>query len=357
VNPKRSPAPRTGFTLIELLVVIAIIAILIALLLPAVQAAREAARRAQCVNNLKQLALANANYESTNGGYPVAAMYAGYPGGFVWYGPTVAVSLLPYYEQSATFSAYNFSLAVYHISNYTIHKVGVSSLWCPSDPAIPVIRSITMPPATYTPPQEVPPGQPNLQAASSYLPCVGMWSTPSDPWSRQLRDQVAVANGAVSCTRSNTLARITDGTSNTILFGERAQAIFTDNSIATLEYAGCWWDSNWWPYRMFDCDFPVNAYKKYGLLVTEGCFNIPPESASSLHPGGANFAFCDGSVHFLKDTINSWAIDQDSCNGGVGLVLLDNGNGPYYSLGTAIPGVYQKLASASGGETISSDTY
>src|SRR5512141_2770065 len=106
-SPRWTRLPRrrgAGFTLIELLVVIAIIAVLIALLLPAVQSAREAARRAQCTNNLKQLGLALANYESATGSYPMAFFWqwcdSGDPGcaGSIGngYGPMVA--LLPYYE-------------------------------------------------------------------------------------------------------------------------------------------------------------------------------------------------------------------------------------------------------------------
>src|ERR1700684_2099430 len=90
---------RHGFTLIELLVVIAIIAVLIALLLPAVQAAREAARRAQCVNNLKQIGLAMMNYESANGSLP-----PGEKGG-CW--GTGMVFVLPFVEQQSLFNAWN----------------------------------------------------------------------------------------------------------------------------------------------------------------------------------------------------------------------------------------------------------
>src|SRR4051794_5089251 len=105
------PAHR-AFTLIELLVVIAIIAVLIALLLPAVQSAREAARRAQCVNNLKQIGLAIANYESTYGSYPVSTPHFAEtrapaigmdPSGMSW-----MVGILPYVEQSPLFNAMNY---------------------------------------------------------------------------------------------------------------------------------------------------------------------------------------------------------------------------------------------------------
>src|SRR5208337_4943308 len=114
---KSSSMPR-GFTLIELLVVIAIIAVLISLLLPAVQSAREAARRAQCTNNLKQIGLAFANYESSNSMYPLGGVtlvnanpaLAGTWGaeagnnGLSW-----TALILPYAEQNPTYSAINFS--------------------------------------------------------------------------------------------------------------------------------------------------------------------------------------------------------------------------------------------------------
>jgi len=344
---------RRGFTLIELLVVIAIIAVLIALLLPAVQAAREAARRAQCVNNLKQLGLAVANYESANGSYPYSGSYAGYPGGYVWYGNTCLVALLPYYEQSATANAYNFSLAVWHMSNSTIHGIGTNTLWCPSDGIVSQTRDVTG--DTYGPPQETPAGKPKLQASSSYAPCNGMWANVSDPWTAGASGSTYAMNGAAGAITPRLvtkLAHITDGTSNTMLFGERAKAIFSSQSITQNEYVGMWWDGYWWAYGNYDAEYPINSHKKYGGLINAGCWWIPVMASSSMHPGGANFVFCDGSVKFLKETINSWPI-VSNCDA-PGIAYDANG---YEILGTAVPGVYQKLSSRAGNEVISSDAY
>src|SRR5262249_33102914 len=132
------PRRLRAFTLIELLVVIAIIAVLISLLLPAVQSAREAARRAQCTNNLKQMALAASNYESASGCYP-GGSYSGinpnnpphwgtYPENFSCF-----VRMLPYFEQAPMYSAVNFNLCSSDIANLTICGVRVNSLICPSD--------------------------------------------------------------------------------------------------------------------------------------------------------------------------------------------------------------------------------
>ena len=121
----RDATPRRAFTLIELLVVIAIIAVLIGLLLPAVQAAREAARRAQCVNNLKQLGLALANYEGANACYPWACALQTHPSkavGYV-YAQSCFGAMLPYLEQGPLFAAYNSSLGFTCDQNDSIELV------------------------------------------------------------------------------------------------------------------------------------------------------------------------------------------------------------------------------------------
>src|SRR5438270_10407820 len=128
---------RRGFTLIELLVVVSIIAVLIALLLPAVQAAREAARRLQCVNNLKQIGLGLANYESSLGVYPFGVGGAA-PNGYVsrWSAQSQALSFL---EQRSLFNAVNFTLLPYAhdpilgVYNKTALSIKVAAFLCPSD--------------------------------------------------------------------------------------------------------------------------------------------------------------------------------------------------------------------------------
>ncbi len=164
---------RRGFTLIELLVVIAIIAVLIALLLPAVQAAREAARRAQCTNNLKQLGLAIANYESANNSLPIGSVFGvGYPPctspGFgngcqntPWF-----ILMLSYIDQGPLYNSFNFSIGAEgtmtpgypagFIINSTVFVTRINSFQCPSDIpqvfsyAAAVANSVPLPPLPWS---------------------------------------------------------------------------------------------------------------------------------------------------------------------------------------------------------------
>ena len=195
---------RRGFTLIELLVVIAIIAVLIALLLPAVQAAREAARRAQCVNNLKQLGLAAHNYLSQHNVLPAQAIKN--DPNQIWCTSWVT-SMLPQMEQTPLFNAINFSIAMQNAVNTTVSYSALAALLCPSD------NSKARPGGAWAPFNYTA----NVGGPASIMAYSGMIVPTPVPSSLGW-----YVNGNMA---SFGLEAITDGTSNTAMFGEQLMGV------------------------------------------------------------------------------------------------------------------------------------
>jgi prepilin-type N-terminal cleavage/methylation domain-containing protein/prepilin-type processing-associated H-X9-DG protein len=296
---------RPGFTLIELLVVIAIISVLIALLLPAEQAAREAARRAQCVNNLKQIGVALHNYHESRNALPAAEMvYLGQVQGTSFSGLT---QILPYLEQSVLFNALNFSLPDTDPSNNTVLLTRVNSFICPSDP--------------YNP-------SPTMGGQTSYVADMGsgiVWQ--SSMFAPNIG--LPMPNGVFYGNSATTFAAITDGLSNTGFFSERlvgdasAGIITPISDVFYVPGAPLTPDD-----AMAQCQ-AVNIYDPANQTVTtEGIpwvdgqhitLHVTPPNTrscgfysvlravmppSSNHPGGVNLLLGDGSVRFAKDSIN-----------------------------------------------------
>jgi prepilin-type N-terminal cleavage/methylation domain-containing protein/prepilin-type processing-associated H-X9-DG protein len=304
---------RSAFTLIELLVVIAIIAVLIALLLPAVQSAREAARRAQCVNNLKQIGLALQNYHSAISCFPMSmgmdSPGFGFPEPVSYSGLSM---LLPYMEQTVVFNTINYSILRGDPGNNTAMATSVNSFLCPSDPQ-----------------------QGNLpqgQAGENYHPNSGntidyVWG-PSDPGG--LNTSMPPFNGVFYPVSNTRIADITDGTSNTAAFSEMGLGD-QSNAIATEKTDQFWTQT--FPatnsLAISQCQgFQVSNLAFQGLSTdgvpwiegsTSAMYNhvnvpnirsciFPPgrimNTANSYHPGGVNLGLCDGSVRFIKNSIS-----------------------------------------------------
>jgi len=369
------PQSRRGFTLIELLVVIAIIAVLIALLLPAVQSAREAARRAQCVNNLKQIVLALHNYHAASGVFPPggAANVSSMPNIYWdWYGWSAQGLLLPFIEQGPLYNAINFAFAndaftsafnggccsgtYADFPNSTISNTIISSFMCPSDPYVGKTRNV-----------------------NSYNGCYGttidttQWSPDFTNWMLTNSPSGATCSGLFMHWRAFGVQDCTDGTSNTIAFSEalvgdgqgtgfggvnppsryrgnmtlsatggttvgnkdayqNPQGVLNDLQICVTtfrtvndiaDHRGLRWSDDPTGYTLFnvlqtpnDPQFPINGCR---FNCSSGCetsygYSYP---ASSNHPGGVNVGFADGSIKFVKNSIARmtwWALGTKGGN-------------------------------------------
>jgi prepilin-type N-terminal cleavage/methylation domain-containing protein/prepilin-type processing-associated H-X9-DG protein len=319
---------RRGFTLIELLVVIAIIAVLIALLLPAVQAARESARRSQCVNNLKQMGLAVMNYESVNGVIPPTGNQA------VSNSWSMKPRILNFVEQVAAWNALNQSFTYSAAENNSIRVMTINTFNCPSDTN--QTRDSTSVAGVWA-------------GMTSYGNNVGTW------WqnNKGVPDGPAYRIGGEPAI---TLAMIPDGTSNTAIWSEWVRglggvatpglhqifvtqatsknaialaALSADCQASTLYFlqgtgnaggsatsatdfkGGDWMHNN---CAQGGCYSHVNTPNKKACFTsdqTSGHTNYTVVSPSSNHPGGVNVGFLDGSVRFVKDSVNPntwWAI-------------------------------------------------
>ncbi|MGH7138379.1 MAG: DUF1559 domain-containing protein [Pirellulales bacterium] len=318
---------RHAFTLVELLVVIAIIGILIAMLLPAVQAARESANRSQCMNNLKQIGLALQSYHDAKKVFP-----SGYvdlnnnpaltPDNDVGPGWGWASMILPNMEQQNVFNLINFSQPVGMGVNATVSLVNIPAYQCPSDPLQDPIQiydsSLSAPIATVA--------HGNYVGCDGWIEClVGSTGTiaPTGPfaWAADGIPNGVYGPGARGVFWRNSHTKITDvkdGTSNTILAGERS----SNHSSSTWTGAVPQGLTPAWmaavplapnsppPSAAYDnADFGEALVLAHCNYTHTPCADFPifdPDTFYSYHPGGANFLICDGSGRFISSNVDGY---------------------------------------------------
>lgn len=263
---------RRGFTLIELLVVIAIIAILIGLLLPAIQKVRESANRTKCTNTLRQLALAAQGYHDGNGSFPCSDPTKPKIASFTFtYNPNLFVRICPYMELDTLYQEYTGTTPV----KASVKATQITYMVCPSDLVSP-IYSVTSGTTTTN------------YAITSYG---GNAGTGPDALTNSI-DGMFFGQSTVR------ILEVYDGSSNTMMFGERSHV---DKGGYNISQWGRW----------------VYSSDRRDVLMTTGApmnydTSLPPASTAqrvaafgSGHSGGANFAFVDGAVRYLTATIDT----------------------------------------------------
>jgi len=317
---------RRAFTLIELLVVIAIIAILIGLLLPAVQKVRDAASRMSCQNNLKQMGIALHSYNDNYGRLPAAIIHSGrynnpsnrkYQGPegdfstdstYMIYNHSGFVALLPYIEQDPLFRQYNYrarasasspygiAVAPQSASNDAVAATRLKTYTCPADETPAPVE--TRNPGNSTDFYEM-----VSAARSNYLFNTGAYTDYDADWT----NTSGGARGAFGNNGATAIARVPDGTSNTIAVGESLQKWHNGSTVF-----GPYWGTGTHTSvhgRGYYSDFTPNY--PYGTCApntgsTRRCTYA--WGFSSNHGGGTNFVFLDGSVKLIRDGIdaNTW---------------------------------------------------
>ncbi len=312
---------RRAFTLIELLVVIAIIGMLIALLLPAVQAAREAARRAQCVNNLKQIGLAMQNYHDAQGQFPCGYLILKGGGGVMgppdpWCldaGPGWAWGslLLPYLEQTTLYASLNYNLPCWFPANTTGTRTSIGVFLCPS---------VSDPSRTYdvkdggSPPQVL-----ATFSRSHYLANSGRqeaWAYTADDWSN-------LSDGPIYRNARTSISSVKDGLSNTIFVGEHSPVLSDKTWVGVVPNAvGCptprfalsWCDV---AATQVLCHSGPNPWENPPLIHPPNARSAKLCGMYAEHPGGCNVLMGDGSVRFASMNINQavWS-GLATCAGG-----------------------------------------
>ena len=300
---------QRGFTLVELLVVIAIIGILVALLLPAVQSAREAARRLQCSNNLKQLGLGLLNYESSAKQFPLGASH---PTPANWgsihndHHGSFLVALLPFIEQKAMYDACDFKTDTAYnsaIGGVKIHEFWVDAFLCPSDEK----AFLDGNPLYHSQPNSTK-GQ--KWATSNYAASMGnqkfgacpfsgnmFGNGPSDHGHDATGEQISGVFSHIAWGAK--IQDIRDGTSNTIAIGEIRPKCSWHARDGWMHINSLW----------FATTCPINYKNCEGEPGYDSACAAPNAWScdmgfKSRHPGGATFAFCDGSVHYISDGID-----------------------------------------------------